>query len=113
MIRKRTKQTVFYDLLVLAFIPILASFLSLGLNLNFFFSTLFFFFLPSVYLSIRTRNAILRSLLFAIPFSVVSVLLIDHMAVLDLSWYVPTTMFNFRIFNTVPIEDLFWGFSVT
>ncbi len=35
------------------------------------------------------------------------------MAINDLSWFVPNTIFPFRLFGIVPLEDLIWGFFLS
>lgn len=107
----RKEKKGWFDIYILSFFPILAITFSLSFKLNFLASTIFFFCVPAVYLSIRTKKAIIRSLLFSTPFSLIAGLVIDHIAAFDRSWYVPT-IFPFRIFNTVPLEDLFWAFSL-
>jgi hypothetical protein len=37
------------------------------------------------------------------------VLVFDHLAVIDQSWYVPFSAFPFRILGTIPVEDAIWG----
>lgn len=97
------------DIILLILFPILSVFISLKFGTNFLISFLFFSGLPALYLSFRAPKAILRSIIFALPFSVIGGLFFDHLAVLDNSWHVPT-IFPFRIFNTVPLEDLIWAF---
>lgn len=98
-----------FDIVLLILFPILSVFISLMFGTNFLISALLFTGLPAFYLSFRTPKAILRSIIFAAPFSIIGGLFFDHLAVLDNSWYVPT-VFPFRVFNTVPLEDLIWAF---
>ncbi len=98
------------DIFLLIFFPIISVSLSLFLKTNFLTSTLLFFGLPSLWLSIRTPKQIKKTFLFALIFSIPLGIFIDYIATVDDSWFVPLTIFPFRLFNIVPIEDLLWGF---
>lgn len=74
---------------------------------------LIFFVAPSLYLSIRYRRYIPKSLLFSLVFALPISLVIDYIAHKTGMWIVPTSIFPFRIFDVVPIEDLFFGFFLT
>ena len=108
--KKHKNKSVWIDLLILSILPLIAVVTCLTFQLPFFFSTIFFFCIPALYLSFRTKKAVLRTLIFSLPFSLVAILFIDHLAALDKSWFVPT-IFPFKIFNTIPLEDIFLGFS--
>lgn len=99
-----------FDIILLILLPLISALLSLILKTNFLVSSLLFFGLPSLYLSLRTTKAILRSIIFTIPFSLFMFLVVDHLAVLDNSWYVPHSVLPSRIFGTVPFEDVVWFF---
>lgn len=89
--------------------PIVAAVLTLVFQTNFLTSTLLFFGIPSAYLSFRNPGVVLRNLV-AVTFSIPLGFVADYLGVLDKSWYVPTTVFNFRILDVVPLEDLIWGY---
>lgn len=99
------------DILLLIFFPILATVLSIVFNTSYLVSELLFFGIPSLYLSYRTQKAILHSVIFSLPALVVGTLIVDHMAILNNAWHT-TTLFPFRFFNTVPIDDLIGGFLI-
>lgn len=97
------------DLVFLLLFPIVATLLSLLVKANFLTSTLLFFGLPAVYLSFKTKKSIKKTALaslMAIPLLTV----LDYMAHLDKSWFVPNTVFAFRLFGVIPIEDLILGY---
>lgn len=98
------------DIILLILFPIVAVILSLALKANFFTSILLFFGLPSLWLSIRTPSQIKKTFLFSLILSLPLGIFIDYIATLDGSWFVPITIFPFRLFGVVPIEDLIWGF---
>lgn len=97
------------DILVLSLLPLFAACVSLLFTMNFLTSALLFSGLLAAYLSYRAPRAIARCLIFAAPFGIIGGLFFDHLAILDNSWHVPS-IFAFRIFHTVPIEDLVWAF---
>jgi hypothetical protein len=98
------------DIILLIVLPVMSVFLSLQINANFLTSTLLFFGLPSLWLSIRTPQKINKTLLFAFIFSIPLGIVIDYVATIDGSWLVPHTVFPFRLFGVIPIEDLIWAF---
>lgn len=75
-------------------------------------STLLFYGLPAVYLSWRTPKAVLRTLLFALAMTPPLVFIIDTLAHLTKTWWVGT-IFPFRLWGIIPVEDLLWGFLYT
>lgn len=98
------------DIFLLILFPILSVILSLALKANFLTSILLFFGLPSIWLSIRTSAQVKKTFLFSLILSLPLGIFIDYIATLDKSWFVPTTVFPFRLFGVVPVEDLIWGF---
>jgi len=98
------------DIFLLILFPIMSVILSLLLKASFLASILLFFGLPAVWLSYRTRHMIKKTLIFSLIFSIPLSLMIDYVAVLDKSWFVPSSVFSFRIFNVVAIEGFVFGF---
>lgn len=79
---------------------------------NLFITTLIIFGLPSVYLTnhLNNKQIIPRLLLAAFLGSTMLSLLVDYLGFLNHAWFVIDTIFPFRIFNAVPVEDLIWAF---
>ena len=98
------------DIFLLIIFPIVSVVLSLWLKANFLTSILLFFCLPSLWLSLRTPEQVKKTFLFSLILSIPLGIFIDYIATMDNSWFVPTTIFPFRLFSVVPIEDLIWGF---
>lgn len=98
------------DIFLLILFPVIAVWASLFIKANFLQSILLFFGLPSLYLSLRTPFQVKKTFLFSLILSIPFGIIIDYIAVLDSSWYVPTTVFPFRLLGIVPVEDLIWGF---
>lgn len=96
------------DIAILVIYPLFSVALSLFFKVSPAIATILFFGLPSFYLSLRTKKAIIRTLIFTSSISVFGII-VDHLAALDKSWHT-ITVFPFRIFGTVPLEDLIWVF---
>lgn len=94
--------------LILAF-PFVATFFSETWHLNYFISTLLFFGIPSIYISLRKPLLIKKTLKFTLIFFAPFTIILDYMAYLDLSWWVPNSAFRFMK-NGIPIEDVPWAF---
>lgn len=109
--KKEYIQRIKVDLLVLIFLPIIAAILTLTMRINLLESTLLYFGLPCLYLSWRNKDIILRSLIFAGSFTVISILT-DYFAERDQSW-TSTSNYSFRFVRLVPIEALVWVFLFT
>lgn len=109
--KKEKKSKAKYDAVVLIALPILAGVASWVLPLNYLSSIILFFGLPSIYLSCRKPEIIKRTLVFAATFALIGSIG-DYFAVKDGSWHVPT-IFSFKLFNVVPMEDIIWFFSVS
>lgn len=97
-------------LVVFVLYPFLASFLSFYLNLNTFESILVFLLIPSLHLSFLLRHSIVKSATFSLLVSTFLFIPIDYVAHATKQWLVPDTIFPFRLFFFVPIEDILWAF---
>lgn len=96
------------DILALVSFPILATVLSVLYDLNLVMSTLLFFGIPSLYLSLKKPDHVKRTFLFSLlplPFFLV----FDYIAYVDLTWYVPNSLLRF-LQNTTTIEEILWIF---
>ncbi len=98
------------DIILLILFPIIATIISFAIKANFLTSTLLFFGLPSILLSYRNRRAIKKSLTFSAIFCIPLCISVDYIAVLDKAWFVPSSVFPFRLLGILPIEDFIWGF---
>lgn len=101
------------DIFLLILFPIIATSVTLGLQLNYFWAILLFFGLPAFWLSLRTKKMIARTALFSLAFTIPFAIVMNYVAVQDSSWYVPTTVFPFRLLGNLPIEDIILGFLLT
>lgn len=94
------------DILIIILVPIVGSLLSLYLKTNLLISSLLYYGVLSLYLSLRTKKAIVKTIIFSIILAIPSGIL-DYLGVLDKSWYV-ATIFPVRLFDAVPLEDILW-----
>jgi len=99
------------DITFLILTPIVAAILTLILPINLLVSTLLFFGPSALYISWRRKDVILRSSIFAMVITIISILT-DYLAERDQSW-VSTSSFNIRLAGFVPIEALVWVFLFT
>ncbi|HCX26022.1 MAG: hypothetical protein UX01_C0004G0002 [Candidatus Collierbacteria bacterium GW2011_GWB2_45_17] len=100
------------DIFLLILFPLISVTLSLFFKVNFLTSILLFYGLPSLWFSIRTSRQILKTFIFSLFISIPFGLIADYIATVDRAWLITSTVFPFRIFGVVPIEDLIWGFFV-
>ena len=80
----------------------------LALHGNFFISTILYFIFPGIYFSFRKPKIIPKALTAAIA-TIPFVIFCDYLAFFNNAWEVPT-IFNFRFFGSVPLEDFFFTF---
>ena len=104
---KRTHISV-VDKVFMVASPIFATLASIVFNLSFLQSTLLFYGVPSIYLSIRNPKLIKTTLIFGLIMGLTMLFIFDHMAYLDHSWFVPNSRWRF-IGNSIPIEDGPWA----
>ena len=98
------------DVFALIALPILSFILSLIFRTNLLISSFLFFGLPSVYLSLRNHRPILKTLIFSFLLSVPLTFILDYLLVKDKAWYIVGTVFPYRLFGVVAIEQFFFGF---
>lgn len=97
-----------WDKAVVIAAPILATVVSDAFGLSFLQSTLLFFAVPSMYLSIRNPRLVKPTLIFSLIMGLSMLFVFDHMAYLDHSWFVPNSMWRF-LRDSIPIEDGPWA----
>lgn len=92
--------------------PIVVPFLLFQLNLNFIWSILLFFVLPSIHLSVLLPRSIKKTLTASLVLGATALVTVDLIAHLNEVWYVPS-VFPVRIFGLAPIEGIVWWTSLT
>lgn len=108
----KNKNQYRLDALVLFVLLIISVGISLWLKANFLLSTLLFFGLPSVWLSFQKPERVKKLLLFSVLLAIPLTIIIDYIATIDQSWFVPETIFPSRLFGVIPYEDFIWGFGL-
>ncbi len=98
------------DIFLLILFPIASVVLSLLLKANFLLTTLLFFGLPSIWLSFRTKHMVAKTALFSFIWAIPLTFFADYIATISGAWFVPHTVFPFRLFGVIPIEDFIWLF---
>ena len=99
------------DLIIILIYPIIASLLSFLIKANFFTSTLIFFGIPALYLSIKYKKYIKKIALFSLILGVPFAIFIDYIMSITGGWSIPYSIFDpFRLFNLVSIDGLIWTF---
>lgn len=102
-----TKQDIFF----LTLFPILSAVLSLNFKTNFLLSSLLFFGTPSLYLSAKNPRIVLKTSIFSLLFSVPFTFIFDYLLVMDNAWHIVTTMFPYRLFSIVALEQFVFSFT--
>lgn len=97
------------DLFLLIAFPILSSILSIIFKTNLFISCLLFFGVPSIYLTFRNPRIAFKTGVFALIFSLPLTFIFDYLLVLDKAWYIVSSIFPFRLFGVVAIEQFVFG----
>ncbi len=96
------------DLVILLSWVILPPVLLLIFQGNFFTSSILYLVLPSIYFSIRKPNIVLKALIVALA-AMPLMIIFDYLAFINKAWAVPT-VFSFRFFQFIPLEDFFFTF---
>jgi hypothetical protein len=89
--------------------PLVALGLSLSFPVNAFLSTVLFYGIPSLVLSLERPDRVKKSLLLAamvVPF----MLVVDYIAVVSGSWASDFTIFSFKILGILTVDELIWVF---
>lgn len=100
-------------LLTIAILPLISSFLTIFLHLNFLASTVLYFAPPALYLLLKQKRQLKKILIFSSLISLPFTFILDYLITKDLGWYIVKSIFPVRLFHQVAIEQFFWGFLYT
>lgn len=106
---KANKKRKILDAVLIFSMSVMATVITIHFNTPQVISLLLFFILPAAYLTYRIPWVFKKGImpiLASIPFTI----LVDYFAIKDGSWWV-NTIFPFRLFNGIPIEDFIWTAS--
>jgi len=92
--------------MILAY-PFIAFFISIALKTNFITTIFLFLAIPSIYVTIKGKNDVKKSLVFALLVGISAVLLIDPIAETAMIWGI-STIFP-KLFGIIPLEQFVWG----
>ena len=96
------------DLTVLCLYELLVPIITVAFHLKFYQSSIFFFFIPAIFLVLRKTKK-LKHILIASVGGLGFGFIFDFVATLNHAWFVPTNQLALpRIFGIVPIDDLIW-----
>ncbi len=98
------------DLAVVILSPIIATVITVAFKTNMFVSTLLYFGLPALYLSYKRPCIVRKSLIFTLATAIPLSLAINYLAYLNQSWYITSTIFSFRLFDLMALEDFMFAF---
>lgn len=87
----------------------LISFLVIRFDVGYILSMLLYFAVPSIYFSLKNSIAIPKNLFYAFSFSVPTAIVLDYMAHVSNTWYVPS-VFPVRMLGAFPAEEIVWSF---
>lgn len=107
----KNKKTV-KDLSVLIAAPIIVAIVAVTFKLNYFTTTLLFFGLPGLYLSLQDKTKIKRNLVFSLAFTLPAIYA-DYIAERSLAWAEPSSVLSYRVGGIVPIEAILWFFLLS
>ena len=97
------------DLILILVYPIVATFISLLFKLNSFVGLIVYYVVPSVYLSIRKKEYIKKTLVFSLIIAVPLAIIIDYIGYVSKSWAIENSIFPFRYFEILTVEGLLWA----
>ncbi|MBI4973411.1 hypothetical protein HZC27_02250 [Candidatus Roizmanbacteria bacterium] len=98
------------DFFVLVILSVVSTALLLFIKANFLVSTLVFFGLPSVFLSFRQPLKILKTFTFSFLMCIPFTFIFDYLIAKDRGWYIVNSVFPWRLFDIVVIEQFIWCF---
>lgn len=101
------------DLIILAALTLAISVATLWLKLNFITSTLLLFGIPSVFLALKNKPKIKKVALFSLLISIPFTFVVDYLVSKDNGWHIMSSLFSYRIFDIIVLEQFVWGFTFT
>ena len=96
------------DKIVFLTTPILATILALLLKTDFLVTSLLFYLVPAIYISIKLQDRILKSLVFTIILLIPLTFVIYGLGVFGGAWHVPTTSSNLFL-GFIALQDVVWA----
>ena len=99
------------DLVILLLWPIISTIVSFVFKIGNVASIILFLGMPCIYLTIKAKSHVFKSLYFALPVSIIAMLSIDYIAQKSGSWKMyPNSILPFKFFSIVTFEVVLWAF---
>ena len=98
------------DFFILVLLAIISTTFLLTIKANFLLSTLVFFGLPSIFLSLKQPFKILKTFVFSFLMCIPFTFIFDYLIAKDRGWYIVNSVFPWRLFDIVVIEQFIWSF---
>lgn len=106
--KRYSKKEIKRDQIIFLIWPLVAAVISFVIKTNFFFSTILFFLVPSLYLSYKNRGMIKKSLLFSGP-ALIIVIVIDYICEVTGTWFIPYSIFgDHRFLGKITFDIMIW-----
>lgn len=112
---KTIKHLKLIDIILLILFPIIATAISIFIINSYPLSTILFYGVPGIYLSLRfghlwqEKKGLLFAILVATPFAII----VDYIGIQSGIWYTPQSYFATRFLGVIPWEDFFWMITAT
>ncbi|MBI2541908.1 hypothetical protein HYV80_04315 [Candidatus Woesearchaeota archaeon] len=98
---------------ILAPLTVFIGVFAYGWKINYLASILLVFGIPSLYLSILNKEKLRKVLAYTFGISIPIAIIFDFAVNADNGWYVPNSVFPYRLFGVMPLENYVWMFFVT
>ena len=78
-------------------------------DLGYTISLLLYFFVPSIYFSLKNPHAVKKALFYSLIFGVSAAFIFDYMAHVSSAWYTPSEL-GIYVLGAFPLEEIVWAF---
>lgn len=99
------------DFAVLLLITVISSLITFYFRFSFVWSPIIMFVPAGIYLAYKNPRQIKKVSIFSLVFSVPFTFFLDYLISKDNGWYIISSVFPYRLFNIVAIEQFIWGFT--
>lgn len=108
MISMQLLMTKIKEKLLLITYFIIIAFGGVFFNFSYLVSTLFFFVVPSLYITLKHPKLFKPLLIYALSIGIPFVLIIDTLALYNHAWW-ETSVFSYRFFDLLPFDTVLWA----
>ncbi len=104
------KKEKIINLILLILIPLIGGAFARYYRTNGMVSLLLIYAAPSVYISIKNPKHVAKTTLFSFFIGIPLIIIFDFISHYTNTWEIYNTIFGFRLFNYVTIENMLWAF---